>query len=73
MFNLKPIQSAHEAVIVGTSGIAATELIDAVNLDAMGENAELIKLGLQAIIAVATVIKTIRTNRNTKKSKEQNI
>lgn len=73
MFNLKPIQSAHEAVIVGTGGIAATELIDAVNLDAMGENAELIKLGLQAIIAVATVIKTIRTNRNTKKSKEQNI
>ena len=70
MINLKPIESTSETLVVGAGSFGGVELLQNLNFTTMGENGEMIKLGLQAVIAVATLVKFLRTNKKNKSKKD---
>lgn len=66
MINLKPVETTHEALVVGAGSFGGLELLQQLNFSDMGDTGEIIKLGLQAVVAVATLIKFLRTNKKNK-------
>ena len=52
-----PIKSVHEHIVVGVGAVTGIEVLNDIDLQSMGNVGEIIKLSLQAIVAVAAVIK----------------
>lgn len=58
-----PIQSRPEHVMVGVGAITGIEVLNDIDLQNMGNIGEIIKLSLQAIVAVAAVVKYFKKHK----------